>query len=163
MKKQGGQDIIEFTLMVPLFFVCLFAIMAGGLFFRDYITYNSVVRSAAREASLVAAQGVEDQPQKFTEISNQIYDAYNGQDQNHPHLYIVKSKADITIKGVEQDAMGNVIPPTVKVNLTATKNTGDYGFIHGVANAGIILPDKQSFTYYMYWENNTKNNSKVQP
>jgi Flp pilus assembly protein TadG len=163
LKKQGGQDIIEFTLMVPLFFVCLFAIMAGGLFFRDYITYNSVVRSAAREASLVAAQGGEDQPQKFTEISNQIYDAYNGQDQNYPHLYIVKSKADITIKGVEQDAMGNVIPPTVEVNLTATKNTGDYGFIHGVANAGIILPDKQSFTYYMYWENNTKNNPKVQP
>ena len=32
MKKQGGQDIIEFTLMAPLFFVCLFAIMAGGLF-----------------------------------------------------------------------------------------------------------------------------------
>lgn len=167
MKKQGGQDIIEFTLMVPLFFVCLFAIMAGGLFFRDYITYNSVVRSAAREASLVVAQGVsddqKDQPQKFTDISNNIYNDYNGQDQNHPHLYIVKSKADITIKGVEQDAMGNVIPPTVEVNLTATKNTGDYGFIHGVANAGIILPDTQKFTYYMYWENNTKNNSKVQP
>lgn len=160
MKKQGGQDIIEFTLMVPLFFVCLFAIMAGGLFFRDYITYNSVVRSAAREASLVAAQGVEDQPQKFTEISKQIYDAYNGQDKNHPHLYIVNSPGDIIVRGVE---MGNDNTPSIEVKLTATKNTGDYGFIHGVANAGIILPDKQSFTYYMYWENNTKNNPKVQP
>lgn len=73
----------------------------------------------------MVAQGVsddqKDQPQKFTDISNNIYNDYNGQDQNHPHLYIVKSKADITIKGVEQDAMGNVIPPTVEVNLTATK------------------------------------------
>ncbi|WP_303052040.1 TadE/TadG family type IV pilus assembly protein [uncultured Dialister sp.] len=164
MKKQGGQDIIEFTLMVPLFFVCLFAIMAGGLFFRDYITYNSVVRSAAREASLVVAQGVsdksEDQPQKFKDISNQIYNAYNGQDKNHPHLYIVNSPGDITIEGVE---MGNDNTPSIEVKLTATKNTGGNGFINGVANAGIILPDTQQFTYYMYWENNTKNNSKVQP
>lgn len=164
MKKQGGQDIIEFTLMVPLFFVCLFAIMAGGLFFRDYITYNSVVRSAAREASLVAAQGVsnksEDQPPKFKDISNQIFNEYNGQDKNHPHLYIVNSPGDIIVRGVE---MGNDNTPSIEVKLTVTKNTGDYGFIHGVANAGIILPDKQSFTYYMYWENNTKNNPKVQP
>ena len=164
MKKQGGQDIIEFTLMVPLFFVCLFAIMAGGLFFRDYITYNSVVRSAAREASLEVAQGVsnksEDQPPKFKDISNQIFNEYNGQDKNHPHLYIVNSPGDIIVRGVE---MGNDNTPSIEVKLTATKNTGDYGFIHGVANVGIILPDKQSFTYYMYWENNTKNNPKVQP
>lgn len=155
MKKQGGQDIIEFTLMVPLFFVCLFAIMAGGLFFRDYITYNSVVRSAAREASLVVAQEVSDdnQPSEFSVISNRIFNEYNGKDKDHPHLYIIKENSDIKIKGMKEKADGNDIP-TIEVELTVKQNSQkEYPFIQGVANAGIGLPATQHITYYMYWEN----------
>ena len=166
MKKQGGQDIIEFTLMVPLFFVLLFAIMAAGLFFRDYITYNSVVRSAAREASLVVAQDVSDgsqnQPTEFADISKRIYDEFSKENKDHPHLYVINDRADITITGVEKDGDGNDIPPSIQVDLKTTKNPGDYGFIYGVANAGILLPEHQYYTYYMYWENNAKNNSNVQ-
>lgn len=155
MKKQGGQDIIEFTLMVPLFFVCLFAIMAGGLFFRDYITYNSVVRSAAREASLVAAQNVSDdnQPSEFSAISNRIFNEYNGKDKDHPHLYIIKDKSDIEISGRIEKVDGDDVP-TIKVVLTVTQNfPKEYPFIQGVTNANIRLLDKQHITYYMYWEN----------
>lgn len=168
MKKQGGQDIIEFTLMVPLFFVCLFAIMAGGLFFRDYITYNSVVRSAAREASLVVAQDVKEekseQPKKFSEIEGRIYNEFNKENKENPHLYSISKLSDISITGTEKDSEGKVIPLSIRVTLTTTRNPENYNpFIRGVANIGIILPDTQKFTYYMYWENNTKNNSKVQP
>ena len=50
MKRQRGQDIIEFAILVPLFFLILIAMCAFGMFFSDYITFNNVARSVAREA-----------------------------------------------------------------------------------------------------------------
>ena len=52
MKKQGGQDIVEFALMVPLFLLFIFTIMYFGFLYGDYITLSSLARSAAREAAI---------------------------------------------------------------------------------------------------------------
>ena len=41
MKKQGGQDIVEFALMIPLFLAFLVGIALFGLYFSDWVSYNN--------------------------------------------------------------------------------------------------------------------------
>lgn len=53
MKKQKGQVIVEFALLLPLFIVLLFGIIYCGMLFYDYISLSNIARSAAREAAIV--------------------------------------------------------------------------------------------------------------
>ena len=53
MKRQKGQVIIEFALILPLFIILLFGIIYCGMLFYDYITLSNIARSAAREAAIV--------------------------------------------------------------------------------------------------------------
>lgn len=57
MNKQRGQDIVEFALLMPLFFIIFFGIMYCGFLFGDYLTLSSMARSAAREAVIVGGNG----------------------------------------------------------------------------------------------------------
>ena len=53
MKRQKGQVIIEFALILPLFLILLFGIIYCGMLFYDYISLSNIARSAAREAAIV--------------------------------------------------------------------------------------------------------------
>ena len=53
MKRQNGQVIIEFALLLPLFIFLLFGIIYCGMLFYDYISLSNLARSAAREAAIV--------------------------------------------------------------------------------------------------------------
>ena len=53
MKRQKGQSILEFALVLPIFLFVLIGIMAFGMYFSDFIALNSIARSVAREASLL--------------------------------------------------------------------------------------------------------------
>ena len=52
MKKQRGQVIIEFALILPLFLLMIFGLIYSGMLFHDYSTLSNVARSAAREAAI---------------------------------------------------------------------------------------------------------------
>ena len=52
MKKQKGQVIVEFALVLPLFLLLLFGIIYGGMLFYDYSVLSSLARSGAREAAI---------------------------------------------------------------------------------------------------------------
>lgn len=52
MKKQRGQVIIEFALILPLFLLMIFGLIYSGMLFYDYSTLSNVARSAAREAAV---------------------------------------------------------------------------------------------------------------
>jgi hypothetical protein len=52
MKKQGGQDLVEFSLVLLLFLSLAFGIIYFGLLFKDYLSFSNWMRSAAREASV---------------------------------------------------------------------------------------------------------------
>ena len=52
MKKQRGQAIIEFALILPLFLLMIFGLIYSGMLFHDYSTLSNVARSAAREAAI---------------------------------------------------------------------------------------------------------------
>jgi len=53
MKKNKGQSLVEFALVLPLFLFLVFAIIYAGMLFHDYTTLTGIARSAAREAAIV--------------------------------------------------------------------------------------------------------------
>ena len=55
MKKQRGQVIIEFALILPLFLLMIFGLIYSGMLFYDYSTLSNVARSAARETAIASA------------------------------------------------------------------------------------------------------------
>ncbi len=52
MKKDKGQSLVEFTLVLPFFLLLVFAIIYGGMLFHDYSTVSNVARSIARERAI---------------------------------------------------------------------------------------------------------------
>ena len=71
MKKDKGQSLVEFTLVLPFFLLLVFAIIYCGMLFHDYSTLTGIARSAAREAAIVTG----------TDYGN-IEDFYEGQSKN---------------------------------------------------------------------------------
>ncbi len=53
MKKNKGQSLVEFALILPLFLFLVFAIIYCGMLFHDYSSLSSIARSAAREAAIM--------------------------------------------------------------------------------------------------------------
>ena len=53
LKRQQGQTIVEFALVIPIFLLILMGIMSFAMYFSDYIALNNIARSVAREASLL--------------------------------------------------------------------------------------------------------------
>ncbi len=53
MKKNKGQSLVEFALVVPFFLFLVFAIIYAGMLFHDYSTLTGIARSAAREAAIM--------------------------------------------------------------------------------------------------------------
>jgi Flp pilus assembly protein TadG len=53
MKKEKGQSLVEFALVIPFFLFLVFAIIYAGMLFHDYSTLTGIARSAAREAAII--------------------------------------------------------------------------------------------------------------
>ena len=52
MKKQKGQSLVEFALVLPLFLILIFGLIYSGMLFHDYTSLSNTARSAAREAAI---------------------------------------------------------------------------------------------------------------
>ena len=52
MRRQRGQVIVEFALILPLFLLMIFGLIYSGMLFHDYSTISNMARSAAREAAI---------------------------------------------------------------------------------------------------------------
>lgn len=52
MKKQKGQTLVEFTLVLPFFLLLIFGLIYSGMLFYDYSTLSNIARSAARERAI---------------------------------------------------------------------------------------------------------------
>lgn len=52
MRKQKGQDMVEFAILLPLFLMILLGIIYSGFFFSDYLTLNNIARYSARHVEL---------------------------------------------------------------------------------------------------------------
>lgn len=158
MNKQRGQDIVEFALLMPLFFIFIFGIMYCGFLFGDYITLSNVARSAAREAVIVGETVPEghdhDDPKPQPSFQN-LQDQYkNLIDSSHmtTNLYTfdgisIAKTGDNPPDGVPADSVG------VEIKTTLNQN---YAFPIVLEKLGIGLPQNYNIVYYMYDENKDK-------
>lgn len=170
VKRQGGQDIVEFALMIPLFFLCITAIAAFGFYFGDWVTYNNLARDMARRAAVAEFtqdsksqdKNVYSRSPDFNTIRNDCLDNYEKISSNMYTLKQTKENQNpIMISVVDKD--GNEIsdgkydpsykPFSVKVKLTAGIDTSRYlGRVTRIA-----IPKDITVTYFMYDENNPGN------
>jgi hypothetical protein len=57
-RSSGGQALVEFALVAPLFFLLVFAIIEGGRFILYYETLNNATREGARYAIVHGSNSV---------------------------------------------------------------------------------------------------------
>ncbi len=125
MKKQNGQVIVEFALILPLFLLMIFGLIYSGMLFHDYSTVSNMARSAAREAAIMQGTSYDG-----------IKTYYIGQGQGLlTNLYETDS---FDIKKGKEDNNDN----EVYVNITMKRN---FSF----PLIDIVLPEKFGIDYYM--------------
>ncbi|WP_303225603.1 TadE/TadG family type IV pilus assembly protein [uncultured Acidaminococcus sp.] len=143
MKRQKGQDIVEFAILVPLFFLILIAMCAFGMFFSDYITFNNVARSVAREAV------VREPGDNWDNVKIRNFNEYK----TAGNLYKLTNENNITIEQTTVDGS-----PSVTVTVQAPMKTQG-AFFSNLGWAGLLQgSDLKTMraTYTMYDENQQK-------
>ena len=160
MKKQGGQDIVEFALMIPLFLLFIFTIMYFGFLYGDYITLSSLARSAAREAA-IEGESIPDEskndPNAQPSYQNleDRYDAIIREKGITTHLYEYQG---ISISKTGDKTSDGIPANSVVVEIKTVRNK-DFGVANALEEMGIKLLPQYTIEYYMYNENGTKSNS----
>lgn len=158
MKRQKGQDIVEFALLLPIFLLVLCGIIYCGFMFGDYQTVQGIVRNAAREAAVVGHYTPSADPsQKPTDNYEIIAAKYNQilKEQNViTHLYVPDAK------GVQVEATNdkNEKPENsvhAKLRLELTKS--DVSFVNYIQNV-VGMPTDYVVSCFMYDET-TKTNT----
>ena len=135
MRREKGQAVVEFALVLPLFLVIVFGVIFSGLLYADYLTLANVARSSAREAAIRGES-------EYSEIISDYY----SQTKLLTNLY-KWNESDFTIASEEVASH-----PSVKVTLTAELNSSFPGA--GAARSWKILPEKYKIEYSMYQEPN---------
>lgn len=179
MNKQRGQDLVEFALLMPLFFIFIFGIMYCGFAFGDYITLNNEARSAAREA--VIGVGSLDTTSTTENIS------YDDKVKNYYREIIQNYDDDINKKGMmtmlyqykgmliadgknEKRTISSIenlkqvpndvdLPENSVIVIIQTKLNTNYMFPRVLEGFGVSILDGYQVRYIMYNENGTKSNS----
>lgn len=123
MKRQNGQSIVEFAIVLPFFLLLLFGIFYSGMLFHDYSSLSNIARSAAREAAITSGINY-----------NDIKTHY----QNQELLTSLYRKEPIEIKKGENDTNEN----EVYVKITMRLN------VHFPLIA-MMLPESFDVVYFM--------------
>lgn len=150
MKKQKGQVIIEFALILPLFFILLFGIIYCGMLFYDYISLSNIARSAAREAAIVQTlddtQKLKIETYYTTKMSSLLTSLYAPYDDPTTHCTINLSEHT---DNVDLDGDGTVEPVEgVKVTIIMQRTAAS-------ALMQMMLPENYQIDYFMRRDDQT--------
>lgn len=111
MKKNKGQSLVEFALVIPFFLFLVFAIIYAGMLFHDYSTLTGIARSAAREAAIVEGTNY-----------NSIQTFYEQQSRNTlTTLYTLQSSSPISIANETQS--DGTVGVRVRIKMVRTINS----------------------------------------
>lgn len=124
MRKEKGQAVVEFALVLPFFLMLCFGIIFAGLLFSDYLTLSNLARESARAASIEG---------------NDHYDAIEQAATNQRFLTRLYSLNDMTIED------GN--NSSVTVTLDVRRNS-----FPGAGFVSYMLPENYTIVYSMYKE-----------
>ena len=158
MKRQKGQDIVEFALLLPIFLLVLCGIIYCGFMFGDYQTVQGIVRNAAREAAVVGQYTESTDPSQPINNYKIIADKYNQilKEQNViTHLYVPDAKGVQVNPGneIDTDAPENSVGASLKLELTKS----DVSFVNYIQNV-VGMPTDYVVSCFMYDET-TKTNT----
>jgi len=128
-RKNGekGQALVEFTLLLPIFLLLLFAIIDFGMGFYSWITVTNAAREGARLGVVMAtAQEIEDRVYQTADLPNEstqmTVTVTNAQGQPGESV-VVKVDYDYDLitplAGIVSFISGNVIGPTLTFSSTA--------------------------------------------
>ena len=151
MKRQKGQDIVEFALLLPIFLLVLCGIIYCGFMFGDY----QIVRNAAREAAVVGHYTESADPSQPINNYKIIADKYNQilKEQNViTHLYVPDAAGvQVTATNDNNEKPENSVH--AELNLVLTKS--DVSFFNYLSHFA-ELPYSYSVSCYMYDETTGK-------
>ena len=158
MKRQKGQDIVEFALLLPIFLLVLCGIIYCGFMFGDYQTVQGIVRNAAREAAVVGQYTESTDPSQPINNYKIIADKYNQilKEQNViTHLYVPDAKGVQVNPGneIDTDAPENSVGASLNLELTKS----DVSFVNYIQNV-VGMPTDYVVSCFMYDET-TKTNT----
>ena len=128
-RKNGekGQALVEFTLLLPIFLLLLFAIIDFGMGFYSWITVTNAAREGARLGVVMAtSQQIEDRVYQTADLPNEstrmTVTVTNAQGQPGESV-VVKVDYDYDLitplAGIVSFISGNVIGPTLTFSSTA--------------------------------------------
>ena len=158
MKRQKGQDIVEFALLLPIFLLVFCGIIYCGFMFGDYQTVQGIVRNAAREAAVVGHYTPSADPsQKPTDNYEIIAAKYNQilKEQNViTHLYVPDAAGvQVTATNDNNEKPENSVHATLRLELTKS----DVSFVNYIQNV-VGMPTDYVVSCFMYDET-TKTNT----
>lgn len=155
MKRQKGQDIVEFALLLPIFLLVLCGIIYCGFMFGDYQTVQGIVRNAAREAAVVGHYTESADPSQPINNYKIIADKYNQilkEQKVITHLY-VPDAAGVQVVSTNDEKEKPENSVHAKLNLVLTKS--DVSFFNYLSHFA-ELPYSYSVSCYMYDETTGK-------
>ena len=152
MKRQKGQDIVEFALLLPIFLLVLCGIIYCGFMFGDYQTVQGIVRNAAREAAVVG-QYTESADSSQPRIDNYkiIADKYNQilkEQKVITHLYVPDADGvKVAATNEKNEKPENAVHVTLRLELTKS----DVSFVNYMQNV-VGMPTEYVVNCFMYDE-----------
>ena len=152
MKRQKGQDIVEFALLLPIFLLVLCGIIYCGFMFGDYQTVQGIVRNAAREAAVVGHYTKSADPSQ-PKIDNYkiIADKYNQilkEQKVITHLYVPDADGvQVYATNEKKEKPENAVHATLKLELTKS----DVSFVNYIQNV-VGMPTEYVVNCFMYDE-----------
>lgn len=155
MKRQKGQDIVEFALLLPIFLLVLCGIIYCGFMFGDYQTVQGIVRNAAREAAVVGHYTESADPSQPINNYKIIADKYNQilkEQKVITHLY-VPDAAGVQVVSTNDENEKPENSVHAELNLVLTKS--DVSFFNYLSHFA-ELPYSYSVSCYMYDETTGK-------
>ncbi len=136
MKRQKGQDIVEFALLLPIFLLVLCGIIYCGFMFGDYQTVQGIVRNAAREAAVVG---------HYTESADPSQEPINNYE-------MIAAKYNKILK--EQNVITHLYVPDadgVQVYATNDNNEKPENSVHAKLNLELTKSDVSFFNYLSHF------------
>ena len=151
MKRQKGQDIVEFALLLPIFLLVLCGFIYCAFMFGDYQTVQGIVRNAAREAAVVGQYTESTDPSQPINNYKIIADKYNQilKEQNViTHLYVPDADG-VQVYATNDNNEKPENSVHAKLNLELTKS--DVSFVNYIQNV-VGMPTDYVVSCFMYDE-----------
>ena len=152
MKRQKGQDIVEFALLLPIFLLVLCGIIYCGFMFGDYQTVQGIVRNAAREAAVVGHYTESADPLQSKIDNYQVIAAkYNQilkEQKVITHLYVPDAAGvQVYATNEKKEKPENSVHATLRLELTKS----DVSFVNYIQNV-VGMPTDYEVNCFMYDE-----------